>query len=65
MLGQLFQYMREYVQCREPKTGQEKVQLYCKDDSLFLSSYYLSMVYSLQIGDNSVEENVIKRLDKW
>ena len=31
-------------QCREPKTGQEKVQFYCEDDSLFLSSYYLSMV---------------------
>ena len=31
------------VQCREPKTGQEKVQFYCKDDSHFLSSYYLSM----------------------
>ena len=26
-----------------PKTGQEKVQFYCEDDSLFLSSYYLSM----------------------
>ena len=34
------------VQCREPKTGQEKVQFYCKDDSLFLSFYYLSMMYS-------------------
>ena len=32
------------VQCREPKTGQETVQFYCEDDSLFLSSYYLSMV---------------------
>ena len=31
------------VQCREPKTGQEKVQFYCEDDLLFLSSYYLSM----------------------
>ena len=31
------------VQCQEPKTGQEKVQLYCEDDILFLSSYYLSM----------------------
>ena len=32
------------VQCREPKTVQEKVQFYCEDNSLFLSSYYLSMV---------------------
>ena len=31
------------VQCREPKTGQQKVQFYCEDDILFLSSYYLSM----------------------
>ena len=31
------------VQCRKPKTGQEKVQLYCEDDSHFLSSYYLSI----------------------
>ena len=31
------------VQCREPKTGPEKVQFYCEDDWLFLSSYYLSM----------------------
>ena len=35
------------VQCRDPKTGQEKVQFYCKYDSLFLSSYYLSMVHTL------------------
>ena len=32
------------VQCRESKIEQEKVQFYCKDDSLFLSSYYLSML---------------------
>ena len=31
------------VQCREPKTEQEKVQFYCEDDSLFLSFYYLSL----------------------
>ena len=31
------------VQCREPKTGLERVQFYCEDDILFLSSYYLSM----------------------
>ena len=35
-------------QCREPKTGQEKVQLYCEDDTLFLSSYYLSMVATFE-----------------
>ena len=35
------------VQCQEPKTGQEKVQFYCEDDLLFLSSYYLSMMYSI------------------
>ena len=34
-----------WVQRRDPKTGQEKVQFYCKDNSLFLSSYYLSVVY--------------------
>ena len=32
-----------WVQCREPKTGQEKVQFYCKDDWLWPSCYYLSM----------------------
>ena len=32
------------VQCWEPKTGQEKVQFYCEDDSIFLSPYYLSML---------------------
>ena len=31
------------VQCREPKTGQEKVQFYCEDDWLWPSCYYLSM----------------------
>ena len=31
------------VQCREPKTGLERVQFYCEDDILFLSFYYLSM----------------------
>ena len=35
------------VQCGEPKTGQLKVQFYCEYDSLFLSSYYLSMVCSI------------------
>ena len=37
------------VQCREPKTGQEKAQFYCEDDSLFLSSYYL-FIYGLNNG---------------
>ena len=32
------------AQCREPNRGQQKVHLYCEDDSLFLSSYYLSTV---------------------
>ena len=32
-------YVIVQVQCREPKTGQEKVHFYCEDDS----SYYLSM----------------------
>ena len=32
------------VQCREPETGQQKVQFYSEDNSLFLSSYYLSIV---------------------
>ena len=38
----------EQVQCREPKTGQKKVQFYCEDDSYFLSSYYLSMFASVR-----------------
>ena len=47
------------VQCREPKTGQEKVQFYCEDDSLFLSSYYLSMLNS----DANIRLNEEK--DEW
>ena len=36
--------MRVYtVQCREPKTGQQKVQLYCKDEIHCRSGYSLSM----------------------
>ena len=31
------------VHCWEPKTGQNKVQFYCKDDWLWPSCYYLSM----------------------
>ena len=31
------------VQCREPKTGQKKVQFCCEDDWLWPSCYYLSM----------------------
>ena len=38
-------YMRAQVQCREPKTGQEKVQFCCEGDWHFLSSYYFSIVY--------------------
>ena len=45
-LGHLLQNMHARVQCQKPKTGQEKVQLYCEDDSLFLSFYYLSIMYS-------------------
>ena len=43
------------------KTGQEKVQYNCKDDLLFLSSYYLSMVqricaqYSTRISKQFVK----------
>ena len=33
------------VQCREPKTGQKKVQFYCEDDWLWPSCYYLSTVW--------------------
>ena len=40
--GHLLQYMREYN--AETHTGQEKVQLYCEDDLLLLSSYYLPML---------------------
>ena len=29
------------VQCREPKTGQEKVHFSSEDDLLFISSYYI------------------------
>ena len=29
------------VQCREPKTGQPKVQLYCEDDSHCQSGYII------------------------
>ena len=31
----------QQVQCREPKTGQQKAQLYCKDDQLCLSGYII------------------------
>ena len=41
--GKTDQWTGSQVQCREPKTGLEKVQLYCEDDSHFLSSYYLSI----------------------
>ena len=39
------------VQCREPKTGQQKVQLYYEDYTLCPSSYfiYLWLTYSLYI----------------
>ena len=29
------------VQCREPKTGQQKVQLYYEDDPIYPSSYII------------------------
>ena len=35
------------VQCREPKTGQKKVQFCCEDDWLWPSCYYLSMILGL------------------
>ena len=35
------------VHCREPKTGQQMVQFYCKDDWLLPSCYYLSMLFVL------------------
>ena len=47
------------VQCQEPKTGLQKVQLYCEDDSLFLSSYYLFMGYRL-----CTEEREFKSIPK-
>ena len=49
-LGHLLQYMRDYSTMPRPKTGQEKVQFYCEDDLLFLSSYYLSMIYNIMNG---------------
>ena len=69
MLGQragspIAEYAR--VQRPEPKTGQPKVQLYCKDDSLCPSCYitYLSMgagvsqmVYNIMFLDNSMPVN--------
>ena len=33
------------VQCREPKTGQQKVQLYYEDDPLCPSSYCILFIY--------------------
>ena len=41
------------VQCREPKTGQERVQFYCEDDILFLFSYYLSMMEDIPRQDDA------------
>ena len=38
------------VQCREPKTGQQKVQLYCEDNSHCQSGYSLSMENSENNG---------------
>ena len=38
-------YMRKYVQCREQKTGQHKVQFYCEDEIHRQSGYSLSMVW--------------------
>ena len=43
-----------WVQCREPKTGQKKVQFYCKDDWLWPSCYYLSMHYSYMYSTNNL-----------
>ena len=46
------------AQFREHKRRQEKVQFYCEDDSLFLSSYYVSMpeMYNL-LGNVSKDAN--------
>ena len=39
----LYIYARVEYNAESKKTGQEKVQFYCEEDLLFLSSYYLSM----------------------
>ena len=40
------------VQCREPKTGQEKVQFYCKDDWLWpIVIIYLWYAYTVEWGE--------------
>ena len=44
-LGHLLQNIYARVQCREPKTGQKKVQLCCEDNWLWPSCYYLSMIW--------------------
>ena len=58
-LGHLLQYMRVYtVQCREPKTGQQKVQFYCKDD-LTILLLFIFMLDPLQ-GSNSIHRFVLR-----
>ena len=47
-----------WAHCREPKTGQQKVQFYCKDDFLWPSCYYLSMVSPFSLywtGDPTIK----------
>ena len=41
------------VQCREPKTGQQKVQLYCEDEIHWRSGYSLSMCQVVNISANT------------
>ena len=55
------------VQCQEPKTGQEKVQFYCEEDLLFLSSYYLSMRRNIQATTLifTKEGNQKDKLGRW
>ena len=46
-LGHLLCYMRARVQCRDPKTGQERVQFYCEDELLFLSTVLIIFLWFL------------------
>ena len=52
------------VQCQEPKTGQEKVQLYCEDDSYCQSGYSLSMVEQLVLHYYNCEFDYKRKMKK-
>ena len=57
------------VQCPKTKTGQEKVQFYCEDKLLFLSSYYLSMPQKHKPSNCWAEKNIrggdVRPIQNW